>query len=153
MPETGVTRCPKCANKLAYCNCPGGPKEHVVVKSEKDRRAEELRAAHELVRQDRNKDFAALDESTRSFSYDPSWEPTLRDYLMAALGFDPTQDGLYFCRGCGITWDHECGTLKSWHDDTDDIKVFLQGERPEDHECIVFIGGACIDCGKVEGSD
>ena len=66
----------------------------------------------------------------RSVADNPNYEPTAWELLMNALGYDPSQDGLYLCReGCGITHDHECD-YGGWHGDVGrkSVRLSVHGE-------------------------
>lgn len=48
--------------------------------------------------------------------------PSAFDLIQVALHYDPSQDGLYICQQCGVTWDAECD-YGGWHDASQTVSV------------------------------
>lgn len=101
-----MSRCAVCGNRSAYCTCNGRVRPSTPADLERERNNKRFDEAVE-----------ALATGWTGYSQHP---PSPMLALKLLLGYDPDQDGIYFCRDCGLTYDHECD-YGGWHNDDDKV--------------------------------
>jgi hypothetical protein len=104
-----MERCHVCWNLTAVCTC--------------NRRTETNTERSAAMEKNQRRYDAAVRSLERGWSGYIDQGPSPWLAFMLLLGFDPEQDGVYFCRDCGLAYDHECD-YGGWHND-EDKEVFI----------------------------